>query len=335
MTFASIPSPPSDTLPIIHTKWYGVMIAIGVFVALSLARRRWVARGGDPDQISNIALWAVPAGLVGARLYHVITDWSSRYGCSTCKWWPDAFEIWRGGLGIPGGIALGALVGVLAAKSYGMRLGDVADAMTPAVPLAQAIGRLGNWFNQELYGKPTKLPWALKIDAAHRPTGQYAKFAQDATFHPTFLYEGLWNIALMFVLIRVDRSKRLRPGKIFPLFIGGYFLGRWWVEALRIDNATRLFGHRVNDVVSPTMIAVALIWLFWGGLFRSSEETAEALAVEPWTPPEMSEPSDSAETAEDGIGQGGPEVDRPVAEVNVAQGDQTEADIGVDPDEGP
>ena len=341
---ASIPSPPWDELPLIHTKFYGVMIAIGVFVALSLARRRWAHRGGDPDQISNIALWAVPFGLIGARAYHVITDWSSRYGCKGCHWWPDVIQIWKGGLGIPGGVALGALAGVLAARSYKLRVGDVADAMVPAVPLAQAIGRLGNWFNQELYGRPTTLPWGLEIDQAHRPTGQYAQFAQFTTFHPTFLYEGLWNIGLMFVLIRVDATRRLRIGKIFPLYVFGYFAGRWWVESLRIDFANRLFGHRVNDVVSPTMMVIALIWALWGGLMRSPEDRELALAVTPWTPPAADATPDAdassgagdsepAVVGEDGVAETGPEVDGPSAEVGVTEGDDAQADLGIDPHE--
>jgi prolipoprotein diacylglyceryl transferase len=269
----SIPSPASNEIVIgpIHLRAYGVAIALGVLAGVWLARRRWAARGGDPEDITTIALWAVPAGLIGARLYHVVTDWQ--------KYFPDnateAIAIWKGGLGIPGGILAGVVVGLVVARRMGIRFGPGMDAVAPALPLAQAIGRLGNWFNQELFGRPTDLPWGLRIDPARRPDG-YEPFA---TFHPTFLYEGLWNLALMGLLIAVDRRRVLRPGNVFALYVGGYFLGRLWIEMLRIDTASIVFGLRVNIWISLLAVATVVVVLAVRGLTRRDGDSDE-----PYTP---------------------------------------------------
>jgi prolipoprotein diacylglyceryl transferase len=261
---ASIPSPSDGTLGPLHM--YGLMIALGVLAAVELARARWRAKGGDPDDIYAIALWAVPAGLIGARLYHLITDWKAYEGR-----WGDAIKVWEGGLGIPGGIAAGVAVGIWVAHRRGMRLSVGIDAVIPALPLAQAIGRLGNWWNQEVFGRPTSLPWGLEIDVAHRPV----EYVTNATFHPTFLYEMLWNLGLMAVLILVDRRKVLRPGNILPLYVGGYFLGRLWVEALRADDASTIVGLRVNLWLSIIGIVGAVIALAIRGLRRRPEDSDE------------------------------------------------------------
>jgi len=213
-----------------------------------------VAKGLDPDEVSAIALWAVPAGLVGARLYHVITDWKRFQG----DWW-SAFAVWKGGLGVPGGILLGTLVGVWVARRRGLDLGLAADALAPAIPLAQAIGRLGNWFNQEVFGRPTHLPWGLEIDPQYRP----ARYRDQATFHPTFAYEALWNLALMALLIWLDGRGVIRKGRLFAVYILGYGLGRFWVEALRADEASLILGIRVNLWVSAALILGGLTWLLW------------------------------------------------------------------------
>jgi prolipoprotein diacylglyceryl transferase len=267
--FASIPSPGGSTIDIgpLSLTAYGLMIALGVLAGLELARRRWRARGGDPDDIGTIAVWAVPAGLIGARLYHVITDWNRLYADAP----GDAIKIWEGGLGIPGGIALGVAVGVLVARHLGINLPVGFDMVAPTLPLAQAIGRLGNWFNQELYGRPTDLPWGLEIDPEHRQAG-YAAFE---TFHPTFLYELLWNLALVVLLVTIDRRRILRPGRLFVLYIMGYGLGRLWVEMLRIDTATQVFGLRVNEVMSLVLIAGSVAFLAWRGLRRRPGDTDE------------------------------------------------------------
>ena len=262
---ASIPSPETNEIVVgpLHLRAYGLMIALGVIAAVELARRRWRARGHDPDEISGMALWAVPPGLIGARLYHVMTDWQRFEGR-----WIDAVKVWEGGLGIPGGIALGALAGVLYARHKKMPLGDLADTVAPALPLAQAIGRLGNWFNQELFGGPTSLPWGLKIDLANRPD----RYLDATTFHPTFLYDGLWNLALMAVLILIDRKRVLRAGSLFWVYVGGYFTGRLWVEAMRIDPASLILGIRVNIWLSIIAIAFSFTFVAVRGRRRPDDE---------------------------------------------------------------
>ncbi len=263
---ASIPSPSSGRLGPLHM--YGLMIALGVIAAIELSRARWRARGGNPDDIYAIAIWAVPAGLVGARLYHVATDWNRLYSDGR---WVDAFKIWNGGLGIPGGIAVGVSVGVWVAYRRNIRLAPALDAVVPTLALAQAIGRVGNWWNQELFGRPSDLPWAVRISPEHRPL----KYLAYSTFHPTFLYELLWDLALCGFLIWLDRKRVLRPGQILPLYIGGYFLGRLWVEALRSDVATHIFGVRVNIWMSLIGIVGATIAFLWRGVRRRPGDSDE------------------------------------------------------------
>ena len=332
---SSIPSPSSDSLPIVGVRYYGVMIALGVLAGAWLARKRWRMRGHDPDELADVFVWAVPAGLIGARMYHVVTDYGSRYcGQPKCSGslWPEAFLIWKGGLGIPGGLLLGVLVGLLAARAAKIDIPSGMDAVAPAIPLAQAIGRLGNWFNQELFGGPTTLPWGLKIDATHRPP----EFAGSETFHPTFLYEGLWNVGLMLVLLRIDATRKLKPGKLFVGYVLGYFTGRLWVESLRIDEATHLFGFRVNTVLSVTMIVIGFVWFVRGGPFQNAEARAAALGVEPWE--FASAPDDAgserSEFAQHDVAERGPQDAGPGAEIGVAEPDEREAGVGVDPDEG-
>jgi prolipoprotein diacylglyceryl transferase len=260
---ASIPSPSTGEVSIgpLQLTAYGLMIALGVVAAVLLSQRRWAARGGDPEDISAIALWAVPAGLIGARLYHLATDWRSYDGR-----WGDAIKIWEGGLGIPGGIALGVVVGLIVARRRDIRLPVILDAVTPALPLAQAIGRWGNWFNQELFGGPTDLPWGLEIDPANRP----AEYAANETFHPTFLYESIWNLALCGFLIWADRTGRLRPGRIFPLYVLGYFVARLVLELMRTDPASLILGVRINVWTSVVGILVGA-WFVWTGRARPGE----------------------------------------------------------------
>lgn len=247
---ASIPSPPGSGIGIgpLQLRAYGVAIALGVLLAVWIAQRRYARRGGDPDALTAIAVWAVPMGLVGARLYHVITDYQRFQG----QWW-RVVEVWEGGLGIPGGLLAGVVTGVVVARRRGLDVATLLDVVAPAIPVAQAVGRLGNWFNQELFGRPTDLPWAVRIDPEHRPDG----LEQVATYHPTFLYEALWNLALAALLVRLDRTGRLRRGQLFTLYVAGYALGRLWVEALRIDPANEILGLRVNIWTSLAALALA------------------------------------------------------------------------------
>lgn len=254
---AAIPSPSSGNLGPFHM--YGLMIALAVLAAVEVSRKRWAARGGNPDDVYSIAIAAVPAGLIGARLYHVITDWRSYEGR-----WGDAFKLWEGGLGIPGGIAAGVAVGLWMAHRRGARLSVALDVIVPTLPLAQAIGRIGNWWNQELFGKPTSLPWAVEISPEKRPLA----YVVSTTFHPTFLYEMLWNLALFALLITWDKRRTLRPGNMLPLYVAGYFIGRLWIEALRIDTASTIGPFRVNTWLSIIGIVGAVVVLAIRGLKR-------------------------------------------------------------------
>ena len=251
-SLASLPSPSGGAIELgpLTLRAYGLFIALGVIAAVTLASRRWEARGGDPGDISAIAIWAVPAGLVGARLYHVITDWQLFEDDPA-----DIVKVWEGGLGIWGAIAGGAIVGVLVARKRGMDIPTLLDACAPALPLAQAIGRWGNWFNQELFGRPTDLPWALEIDPEHRP----ARYAAEETFHPTFLYESLWCLLIAGVLIAAGRRwrDRLAPGNLFVAYVGLYTLGRFFFERLRVDPANEIAGLRINEWVSLVLFVGA------------------------------------------------------------------------------
>ena len=234
---------------------YALCILAGIAVAAVVTNRRWVARGGVPGTATDLAVWAVPAGLVGARLYHVATDWPAYFGPNPSG--EQVWEVWRGGLGIPGGILGGALGAWAYSRRHGVRLPAFADALAVGLPLAQAIGRLGNWFNQELYGRPTTLPWGLEIDPAHRPPNM----PLVATYHPTFLYEALWNVGVAALVAAADRRFRLGHGRAFALYIAGYSVGRSWVEALRIDPAHTIAGVRVNDWTALVGFVGAVVYL--------------------------------------------------------------------------
>lgn len=248
MLIASIPPPPFSELGPIHL--YGLCIALGVIAAVTISSKRWEARGGDPEDIGTIAIWAVPAGVIGSRIYHVATDWK-RYEDN----WIDAFKITQGGLGIPGGIFFGVLVGLLVVRAKKWPVRPLLDVVAPAIPVAQAIGRLGNYFNQEVFGRPTDLPWGLEVDPEFRPTD----YADSPTFHPTFLYEALWNLALAGLLVRLDRKRRLAPGQLFTLYVLGYAVGRLWVEMLRSDAASLILGVRINIWMSAIVGVIALV----------------------------------------------------------------------------
>jgi phosphatidylglycerol---prolipoprotein diacylglyceryl transferase len=255
VVLASFASPSSNAIHIgdLQLRAYGLMIALGVFAAVWLSQKRCPARNIDPLAIQTLALRAVPAGLIGSRVYHVMTDWRSFQGR-----WLDVFKIWQGGLGIPGGMFAGVVVGVLYARRMGLHIGDLVDVVAPALPLAQAIGRIGNWFNQELFGRPSTLPWAVRIDPEHRP----ARYANDTSFQPTFLYEMLWNLALVGFLLWLDRKKVIPRGRLLAVYVIGYGVGRLWIELLRVDPAGHLLGVRVNVWVSLLAIVGGAAWLF-------------------------------------------------------------------------
>ncbi|CAB4994014.1 unannotated protein [freshwater metagenome] len=353
LLFGSIPSPPFQELVLgpLHFRMYGLCIALGVLASVTLARHRWAARGGDPEDITTVALVAVPAGLIGARLYHVITDWPDLY--SDGRWWPNAFFVWKGGLGIPGGVLLGALAAIFMARRMKMDWKLMADAAAPALPIAQAIGRLGNYFNQELYGRPTGLPWGLQVE------NPPLRYPVETLFHPTFLYEGLWNLALAGLIVFLGRKLVLKPGRWFAVYILGYGIGRLWVESLRIDFANEIFGLRVNTWISLFAIIGGATWLFWKGNPVDSVSTAELRAggdplagliqlapafhtgidedtdadsdVGPDIGPETDR--DSEEAGSDLIAETGPQVDGPISEVSVSEDNAGEPTDGINPEE--
>ena len=247
---ASIPSPSFNTIDIWPRPLtlYGLMIGLGIIAATMLARPRLAKRSIHPDTAIEMLMWLVPAGVVGARLYHVITD------AKPLSQW---HEIWNGGLGIPGAIAGGAIGALLFIRNRKLPKSRTIDAIVPGVPLAQAVGRWGNWWNQELYGRPTDLPWGLEIDEAHRVAG----FEDVETFHPTFLYESLWLLGIVGTLLWIDRRGILKPGKLVWVYTGLYAIGRLWIEAIRIDPATEILGVRVNLWMMGLVLAVSLFML--------------------------------------------------------------------------
>jgi prolipoprotein diacylglyceryl transferase len=224
------------------------MYAIAVIVAVLITRRRW---SGKPELVDEVALWGFPAGLIGGRLYHLATSWDE----VPHTWW-GPFAVWKGGLGIWGGIALGVAVGLWRVKRNGADLPAFMDAGAPALLVAQAIGRVGNWFNQELFGKPTNLPWGLEIDPEHRP----AQYADVATFHPVFLYEIIWNLSLAALLVWLGHHRRIKPPGLFALYVAGYSAFRIFAELIRVDPAHHIFGLRLNLFVAVTLTVIGLVW---------------------------------------------------------------------------
>jgi prolipoprotein diacylglyceryl transferase len=225
-----------------------------------------------------VAVWAIPFGLVGARLYHVISTPELYFGEGRSA--VKALYIWEGGLGIWGAVALGAVGAWIACRIYGIRFSSYADALAPGLVLAQAVGRLGNYFNQELYGKPTDQPWGLEIDEEHRPFGM----ADVATFHPTFLYELLWNVAVAAVVVIADRRLRLGWGRVFALYVALYCIGRAFVENLRIDEAHEIGVYRLNVWVSLALFVLAMIYFVVMGRRRPRREPSALLGGSPSDP---------------------------------------------------
>jgi prolipoprotein diacylglyceryl transferase len=250
---ASIPSPSSNGLDLgpFFVHFYGLAYVVAITAAVVITRRRWRAQGGDPDLVLDVAIWAVPAGILGGRLYHDLTSWNE----VPHTWWGWA-AVWQGGLGIWGGIAAGTLVGLWVLRRRGADIPRFLDCAAPALLVAQAIGRIGNYFNQELFGGPTNLPWGLEIDRAHRP----ANYLADPTFHPIFLYELTFDLALAAGLVWLGHHRRIRAPGLFALYVAGYCAFRIFEELLRVDPSHHLFGLRLNLYVAAGLAVAAILW---------------------------------------------------------------------------
>ncbi|MEO3752974.1 prolipoprotein diacylglyceryl transferase [Streptomyces sp. B6B3] len=315
---ASIPSPSESEIHLgpFPLRGYALCIIVGVFLAIWLGGRRWVERGGRPGTVADIAVWAVPFGLVGARIYHVVTDYQLYFGDG--RDWVDAFQIWDGGIGIWGAIAGGALGAWIACRRRGIALPPMADALAPGIALAQAVGRWGNWFNQELYGRSTDLPWAVEIDNG----------IDEGTFHPTFLYESLWCLGVAVLVIWADRRFRLGHGRAFALYVAAYTAGRFWIESLRIDEAHEFLGMRLNNWTSLVVFLAAVAYLVISALRRPGREKL----VEPGADGDDDGDAgtvDDAGPASDDV-DGTTEPGKPSLEKETADGDGPAADDRAD-----
>lgn len=316
MTLASIPSPTTAVWQIgpLPIRAYALFIILGIVIACAVAETRMRARGAPKWAVLDLAVWAVPFGIIGARLYHVITSPDRFFGEGGDP--VSMLYVWEGGLGIWGAIALGALGAWIGCRRRGVPLGFFADAVAPGIVAAQAIGRLGNWFNQELYGAPTTLPWGLeiyeRIDPATGLPDALGGVAVDHTpvqvVHPTFLYELLWNLAVAGLVVWADRRFRLGHGRAFAVYVAGYTAGRFFIEQMRTDHATRVFGDiRINVVVAAVVFAAAVLYI---ALVRKPREVLGA-------PPGAAEPAGAAKADADPDGSS---ADRGSADGGTADG---------------
>jgi prolipoprotein diacylglyceryl transferase len=266
---ASIPSPHSGTLDLgpLTVHMYGLMLLLGIALCVWLTGVRWVRWGGDWDLVFRVAGWGVAFGIVGARIYHDLTSWSE----VPSPKWQGVFEVWEGGLGVWGGIALGVVAGALVVRRSGNSVRLMMDAVAPGLLLAQAVGRWGNYWNQELFGKPTSLPWALQISPEHRPVGYAA-----ATYHPTFLYEFVWDLLGVAVLLLVDSRFRIKRPALFALYVSIYTAFRTYEETLRIDPSHHVGGQRINFWVSLACFVASTGFFVWWQFLRREESEKEA-----------------------------------------------------------
>jgi prolipoprotein diacylglyceryl transferase len=265
LPLASIPSPSSGIVDLgpLSLHMYGLMLLLAIAACVVITGIRWTRLGGDWDLVLQVAVWGVAAGIVGARLYHVVTSWNE----VPDHWW-GPFAVWEGGLGVWGGILFGTLAGAYVVRRAGQSVRLFLDAVAPGLLVAQGIGRIGNWWNQELFGKPTGLPWGLEIDPEHRPDG----YTQYSTFHPTFLYELIYDFAAAGLLILIGMRFRIRPPALFALYVSLYTFGRFFEELLRIDPAHHIAGLRLNAWVSIVVFAAATSFFVWWQFFRGRKE---------------------------------------------------------------
>ena len=300
---AYLPSPPQGVwyLGPFALRAYALCIIVGIVVAIWWGDRRWVARGGQAGTVLDIAVWAVPFGLIGGRLYHVATDWQKYFGDGNDP--VDALKIWEGGLGIWGAVAFGALGAWIGCRRRGIPLPAFGDALAPAILLAQAIGRLGNWFNQELYGRETTVAWGLEIYERRSDAGQVAPGLVDGVstgevafvVHPTFLYELLWNVLVVLLLVFVDRRFTIGHGRLFALYVAGYCAGRFWIELMRTDAATQIAGIRINTFTSSIVFVLAVAYFVLARKGREDPASLNPAGSAPASADVESDGSDSAD----------------------------------------
>ncbi|WP_368948127.1 prolipoprotein diacylglyceryl transferase [Mycobacteroides abscessus subsp. massiliense] len=315
VNLAYIPSPPQGVwhLGPIPIRAYALCIIAGIVAALIIGDRRWEQRGGERGVIYDIALWAVPFGLVGGRLYHVMTDWQTYFGPHG-KGIGKAIAVWEGGLGIWGAVALGGVGAWIACRRRGIPLPAFADAIAPGIVLAQAIGRLGNYFNQELTGGPTTLPWGLElfyrrsadgtVDVLNLNGVSTGEVAQ--VVHPTFLYELLWNVLVFVLLIVVDRRFKIGHGRLFAMYVAAYCVGRFCVELMRVDPATQFGGIRVNSFTSTLVFVGAVAYILLAPKGREDPATlgdtpSSADGGEGTAETEATADAEDTEDTEDGV----------------------------------
>jgi prolipoprotein diacylglyceryl transferase len=303
---AAIPSPSQGVwyLGPVPVRAYALCILVGILIAIRMGEQRWIERGGRAGVVLDIAAWAVPFGIVGGRLYHVATSWQPYFGREGQP--VRALYVWEGGLGIWGAVLLGAVGAWIGARRVGIRLPPLADALAPGIVLAQAVGRWGNWFNNELHGGRTDLPWGLRVyqwdhSAGRARVGPDGRPLVEGIFHPTFLYESLWDVGVAGVVILVDRRLRLGHGRAFALYILLYTIGRGWIEALRVDEANRILGLRLNLWTSLVVGLGALVYLVVSARLRPGRESSVYFSVHP-------EGGAEGTSADDHPGRGGPPV---------------------------
>ncbi len=290
----SIPSPTISSFDIgpLRIHFYALFILLGIALAIWLGNQRFKARGGKSGVVLDIALWAVPFGIVGGRIFHVLTHWNFYFGDG--KDLIKVFAIWEGGLAIYGALILGTVGAYIGSKFAGIKFLSFADAIAPGVILAQAFGRLGNYFNQELFGLPTDLPWGLEISSPNDaiPIG----LPEGTLFHPTFLYEILWNILAFAIILLLERKWSLRWGQTFGLYLGLYSIGRFWIEGLRIDPSEVLLGIRTNQWSALGGLAIAVAMIYWS---RRKHPGVEVSVYLPGREPEAANDPDSQSTSDD------------------------------------
>ncbi|HEX6520017.1 MAG TPA: prolipoprotein diacylglyceryl transferase [Streptosporangiaceae bacterium] len=299
---AYLPSPSTNSFNIgpLVIHFYALMYLVGITLAILLTRRRWAAVGGNPELVTEIAIWIVPAGIIGGRIYFDITT-----PMDIPHVWYGVFAVWTGGLGIWGGVLVGGLVGVWRLRKRGVSAALFADAMAPGLLVAQGVGRIGNYFNKELFGGPTTLPWGLEVPAQYRPAG----YTQYATFHPTFFYELIWDFALAGALIWLGHHRGVKPPGLFALYVAGYSAFRIFEESLRVDSSVHIFGLRLNLYIACALTIFGAVWFYRTQRLPASVKAAPVAAVSsPAEPEAQAETAESAESADAERDRDGAEV---------------------------